>query len=100
MTFSKKDGTIGYKIEKRREKERVMKKGRSVYLVKGSEDGVIAVYSSRVKAVERAVQYVLDYTEDTLTPVINKGKWMTFVSAEGASEGAWVDAEVEKQTVW
>jgi hypothetical protein len=68
-----------------------------VYMVRGSEDGNIGVYSSRKKATERAVQYVQRSFEGSVKVSVERSEWMTHVypvDADGETSYR-VSAEVE-----
>lgn len=64
-----------------------------VYLVKGSEDGNIAMYGSKEAAIERAIQYVLQSDPQlTITDLsISRYKWHVFVRHENTN----IEADVE-----
>lgn len=57
------------------------------YVVRGSEDGNIGVYSSKKKALKRAVDYVTQQGDEH---TIDKYQWVTYVASE------WSTADVEK----
>lgn len=65
------------------------------YTVKGSEDGIIGVYTSYKKAVIRAKQYVNDSTEKNIFDDVEVNMRSKFYSLVHSEESR-VEADVER----
>ena len=62
-----------------------------VYTLKGSEDGVMGVYTSKKRAIARGVEYVEDSLEGDVAIAVDNLKWCSYIFGENTS----VSAEVE-----
>ena len=58
------------------------------YLVHGSEDGTLGIYSSKKKAMARALEYVAAIGDEEAS--VEAGNWNTYVAGNG------VEARIEK----
>jgi hypothetical protein len=66
-----------------------------VYLVTGSEDGIIGAYGSRGRAMEAAENYASMQGKDE-TAIENNGPWVTYVYKTSDTYRQDTSATVEK----
>jgi len=69
----------------------------NVYMVNGSEDGLLGIFSSKKKAMARAIEYILQSGVDKYIIDNTTSDYITWVEADG--EYGFVTADVTTEVV-